>query len=1103
MDKSLIRSEPFLGNTKTIIGDKSSDIVLETLGKVYIKFGNNLKLLNDLFSLIDKSEKEVQEDNSKIIIAGSFSELLSKKYPGDGYFGFSLLDSTLYISYNKKWIPVVNTSDFKTGNYVKKTGDSMTGQLEIRTNGAPLIVRSKNLVENFNSEYLGGYSKNTFAKKAQNEIISGSWAYTGKNTFKDITYQEGDLICSKSISSPEFASGFNGYGWKLDATTNTLTIDNLVVRKILNIYELVVNQMSATNGSLWVTNSAKCESAGKPEYYQSYPTDSVIKSLYPGNYYIVESGNDCILFYVYTNFDLDMFEAGYAEFGSDRLSYLKTYIENEIPDYTPDTSGDDYITIGKTALYKQYSNDMSNIKGANMLILDGQNKANRNLYTYYFGEKSNYRIVKFDDESFPLFKTGDLVRCQKYNDGNIKYYDAIVITYISENTYLLELSKSFNDNYSNTSDSGVGETSANTIAYDKTSTDTSTEEGKKEALGDIVKDDGIVQIGNIYNTDRQGSIYITSTDDQGPYLEVLDEVCRPDYSVLIPMPDFIKVYDGEYKGCYAALWDDPSRPAGAKNTSAVSMYRKDKILSTKNIGGNAASYALYGLPNSSCIINTTKEGEEIVTYHKPSKVRLGKLSGIYNPIFGDRQPYGFGLYGENVFLTGEFYLNNGTSMVKIANDHISLQNSYNATKITVTQLEKWANGEDGTGYSDLMSEESVKSMLRSSGLHLTTDNEGRGIAILYGDQVKILTGWDGENPEYAAIFQNGKILAERIDLGNLILQNGFLPDIGEFTEYSCKSYSYTESTVKSTKDIPNFPELNYNLAGTIVRANSEDTIPSTSATYTIESSDNPISMKFSVFCIKNNTTDTDFKIMEVDLNSGTSQWFVATCRRYCSVSVSYVDTSGKTHIMICKDSLKDMETYSDDILVEVDENLIDLNNFFGETFDISNRRSSSYPTGAFDKVIRKYNFSFSTIPSVTEYTIKVNGGIVRTAKFVTSDNGVQVEPVHIIDGVGLMIGNPSLYPSDITSISGTTASSGYNSYSEKFSNTGYNYSSIIKYSGVYTYITPEGILSGSSPDSYMQVTSEYFTASYGGNEFVVDTNGIRYRIKGGNWKNFN
>ena len=36
----------------------------------------------------------------------------------------------------------------------------------------------------------------------------------------------------------------------LDADTNTLTIDNLIVRKILSVYELVVNKISATNGSL-------------------------------------------------------------------------------------------------------------------------------------------------------------------------------------------------------------------------------------------------------------------------------------------------------------------------------------------------------------------------------------------------------------------------------------------------------------------------------------------------------------------------------------------------------------------------------------------------------------------------------------------------------------------------------------------------------------------------------------------------------------------------------------------------------------------------------------------------------------------------------------
>ena len=68
MDKSLIRSEPFLGNTKTIVGDKMADLVLETLGKVYIKFGRSTRLLNDLFTLLDKSTANAEDIRSKIII---------------------------------------------------------------------------------------------------------------------------------------------------------------------------------------------------------------------------------------------------------------------------------------------------------------------------------------------------------------------------------------------------------------------------------------------------------------------------------------------------------------------------------------------------------------------------------------------------------------------------------------------------------------------------------------------------------------------------------------------------------------------------------------------------------------------------------------------------------------------------------------------------------------------------------------------------------------------------------------------------------------------------------------------------------------------------
>jgi len=37
----------------------------------------------------------------------------------------------------------------------------------------------------------------------------------------------------------------------------------------------------------------------------------------------------------------------------------------------------------------------------------------------------------------------------------------------------------------------------------------------------------------------------------------------------------------------------------------------------------------------------------------------------------DKQPYGYGLYGSNVFLIGEFYLSNGRSLAEISEDAIN------------------------------------------------------------------------------------------------------------------------------------------------------------------------------------------------------------------------------------------------------------------------------------------------------------------------------------------------------------------------------------------------------------------------------------------------
>lgn len=754
MDKSLIRSESFLGNIKTIIGDKSSDIVLETLGKVYIKFGNNLKLLNDLFSTLDKSSEDTKISENTII-TDTYQELIASKYPGDGIFGFCSSNKTLYMSFGGEWIPILDTSFSFKGDYVKKSGDTMTGQLEIVTGSAPLVVNSTKLVRNLNSDYLRNYSDSDFGKKHLDETIDGKWSFKDKTIFKNDTLQEGNLYCSGSIGTSEFEPGYNGYGWKLDATTNTLTIDNLIVRKVMHVYELVVNQISATNGSLWVTNSAKCESAINNILYITTDVDKVKANCY---YIYSPFPNNSIKVYIHTSslFNEDQFEEEYQKNHIDP-EYSKNYNRMQYIYYN--------IIINKIKnfqelTYVNFSYDMQLITNAELIInYNSGSSKTVNLYTEYFESNGeNYRIVSFKD--YPLFKTGDIVRCQKFDgNGDIKYYDALVLTYLSKNTYLIELSKSFNDLYSKVETNLLKSSSPNTLLYSKNSTypvDTTDAEKQKEVLGDVSEGDDMVQIGNIWDVDRQGSIYLTSTDNNGPYIEVLDGVDRPNYSVIIPT-SFLTISDGNFKGYYVVPWGGVI-PPGSDISSPVYLYKNGKNISFKNNGGTRSQYAIYEQPNDSCLS---------AEYSRPSKVRLGKLSGIYNPIFGKKQPKGYGLYGENVFLTGEFYLNNGKSVLDISNDYINISTSVNNLNDITQQLDAWAKGNSSDIYSKIMNEDTTKDLLQASGLYLTVDpNTKKGQAILYGDQIFITNSFnDGTKP--AALFENGKIKANFLELGNL------------------------------------------------------------------------------------------------------------------------------------------------------------------------------------------------------------------------------------------------------------------------------------------------------------------------------------------------
>lgn len=69
----------------------------------------------------------------------------------------------------------------------------------------------------------------------------------------------GNAYFDGNLSSPRFASGFAGYGWAVmeDEMVGGIsaTFDSLTIRKKMRVYELEVQKISVTNGSLWVSDS--------------------------------------------------------------------------------------------------------------------------------------------------------------------------------------------------------------------------------------------------------------------------------------------------------------------------------------------------------------------------------------------------------------------------------------------------------------------------------------------------------------------------------------------------------------------------------------------------------------------------------------------------------------------------------------------------------------------------------------------------------------------------------------------------------------------------------------------------------------------------------
>ena len=654
-----VRVDSLLGNKKVIVGNPYSDIVLETLGKVYVKTGNNLKVLSDVLKLLDQAN---EKDSTGTIIVDSQSAMEEKEYPGDGRFIFNTLTKTLYISYDERYVALITAEDGEgSDKYVKKSGDVITGKLEFTTNEAPLIVASSKLVKNFNAEYVGGYAADKLAKRLENEYIYGNWTFKSSGTSEDtwlfkrnVRFNQ-DLIIDGSLSTAQFQSGYGGYGWRLDSTTNTLTIDYLVVRKAMRVYEMVINKITATNGSIWVTNASKADNVYYPIVCSINDLDGTADSgkLWASDAYYLFTET-----WSSTGYKFFIYITDYSalinnpEFTGKEMLLDEALLTREVTE--SDTS--DFIELrNNVKLFYVYSSDFAKdvefeyIENISDYEETGVTKT-INIYDTYYGKNpngdllnNNFYIVVTDDEEYPLLKPNDLVRCQKWSNGNIKYYDAIVTNQLGSYSYVMQKAISVFDKYTEINYNEDGTVASMTEEYNdklySMTEDSETTTNVEDRLDEIAIGDDIIQMGNLVDVNRQNAIYLTSTDDYSPYIDIISELTRPDYSVVYRIPKYITDKDG--------------------NEVNYEMVKKLDSEGNPVIGSDGEPVMVK---------------KYIYKYTKTCKVRLGNLGGIRDSTFPEnKQPRGYGLYADNVFLTGEFYLNNGQSVVDFSQDGVFLK----------------------------------------------------------------------------------------------------------------------------------------------------------------------------------------------------------------------------------------------------------------------------------------------------------------------------------------------------------------------------------------------------------------------------------------------
>ena len=198
-------SDPIYKNS-TSIGNGKSDVIINTAGKVIIKVKDRYHILSYNSDTEEKTEEKKDEIITDLIILKTDTEVEEVINTLTKNSVIITAENTIYLYLDSTIYPL------DLGNTNNNVFNDLTVNNKLILNGT-LTIKSADLIQNLNAQYLNGNTSEAFIKLNLPQTISDIWTFAN------------NVFFNKSISDSDQKT-------VLSFETSSLVIDNITVKNL-------------------------------------------------------------------------------------------------------------------------------------------------------------------------------------------------------------------------------------------------------------------------------------------------------------------------------------------------------------------------------------------------------------------------------------------------------------------------------------------------------------------------------------------------------------------------------------------------------------------------------------------------------------------------------------------------------------------------------------------------------------------------------------------------------------------------------------------------------------------------------------------------------